>query len=524
MPFPLTTYRKSAPAAAAPVLRKLRVKFVALNMTIAALVLAGSFSAICFADYRSDVDELHRTLAQSVRVSLKNPRLTPEPLAGPDTQEAEGEGTHEFGVPGAAEGTAPDGTEAPAETVPPSGEDGAGVAEGNDPQTSPSPTAPSIGAFEEEDGQAEPSADAADAGAAPTDAEGTWAPPQIGGDGERSVPIASYYVSGNVVMQLAARSTATVPESLLLSALPAVAQSSADWGYLADADLYFAKREAGPDLIVSFADGAAADGWQSLAVTLAVGGVGALAVLFLLNLAFSRWALTPVQQAWTQQQQFVADASHELKTPLTVILANNAILREHGADTVASQSQWLESTQVEAERMQGLVTDMLDLARAGALGASPARDELDFSRLVEGEVLTFESVAFERGIQWESTVEEGVRVRGDSRRLQRLVGILLDNACKYTEPGGRVAVALRTEERAAVLSVRNSGEPIAPADLAHLFDRFYRVDKARTHDAPAGYGLGLSIAQDIAQAHKAPLTVRSNAAEGTVFTLRLPLN
>ena len=284
---------------------------------------------------------------------------------------------------------------------------------------------------------------------------------------------------------------------------------------------------------MAFADGSAADGWQSLALALTAVGLGALALLFLLNLVFSRWALRPVQQAWAQQQQFIADASHELKTPLTVILANNAILRQRGGDTIASQRQWIESTQVEAERMQGLVADMLDLARPSAKkGASADKPAtiVDLSRLVEGEALTFEAVAFERKLAWECAVDEGVSVRGDGVRLQRAVAVLLDNACKYTEPGGTIAVTLRAAAGDAVLAVRNTGEPIDKADLPHLFDRFYRADKARTHNAAdsenadaGGFGLGLAIARDIAQAHKGSLAVTSTAQEGTTFTLRLPL-
>lgn len=178
---------------------------------------------------------------------------------------------------------------------------------------------------------------------------------------------------------------------------------------------------------------------------------------------------------------------------------------------------------------------------------------MNLSRLVEGEALSFEAVAFERDIAWESSVAAGISVRGNATRLERLVAVLLDNACKYTEPGGTVAIYLGTEPGEAVLAVRNSGEPIAAEDLPHLFDRFYRADKARTHgttapasgsdlaaaatasvparaataSAPApatdGYGLGLAIAQDIARAHRGALAVASTAEAGTTFTLRLPL-
>ena len=135
---------------------------------------------------------------------------------------------------------------------------------------------------------------------------------------------------------------------------------------------------------MAFADGSAADGWRSLALVLTAVGLGALGLLFLLNLVFSRWALRPVQQAWAQQQQFIADASHELKTPLTVILANTSILRAHPERSVASQSQWIESTQSEAERMQELVRDMLDLARPEHAETVREHARVDLTDLVEG--------------------------------------------------------------------------------------------------------------------------------------------
>lgn len=476
---------------AAPMLRRLRAKFIGLNMALAALVLAASFATICYADYRADINNVHDRLMTAASRSLREPQLIPdaEPF-----HRSDGGGKGENGDGGKGDAGAEDGAVAPTQDI------GAGT---NDP---------------------------------------SFDPPRIGGPGaiERaSLPVAVYYIADRTVMQLTERSGATVPEALLLKAVPDVVSSDESWGFLPDAGLYFAKRGEGPNLIVAFADGSAADGWQSLALALTAVGPGALALLFLLNLVFSRWALRPVQQAWAQQQQFIADASHELKTPLTVILANNAILRQRGGDTIASQRQWIESTQVEAERMQGLVTDMLDLARPAPEGAQASEGPagiVDLSRLVEGEALTFEAVAFERELMWECAIDKGITVRGNATRLQRAVAVLLDNACKYTNAGGTVTVTLRAHASEAVLSVRNSGEPIDEADLPHLFDRFYRADAARTHNAAdaennggepgantGGYGLGLAIARDIAQAHKGTIAVTSTAQEGTTFTLRLPL-
>ena len=477
-------------AAAPPLLRKLRIKFIALNMGVAALVLIASFTALCYMDYRGDVDEVYRTLAQAASRAGERPQLVPDPgLLLPDE----------------GRGPAPEPAPVPEESGPAMG---------------------SIGNLGE--GGGEESADE------------HFAPPEIGGAGgmgENPLPVATYYCTDGSALQLADHSSAAVPEPLLTPALASAAAATESHGYLPEAGLFYAKREVRSGLIVAFADGAAGSAWHSLAWSLAGIGVGALGVLFLLNLHLSRWALRPVQRAWTQQQQFIADASHELKTPLTVILANNAILRQRGDETVASQGQWIESTQMEAERMQALVTDMLDLARPVTDRAQSADEApaVDFSRLVEGEALTFEAVAFERTIDWKSTVAEGVWVRGNASRLQRAVAVLLDNACKYTEPGGTVAVQLHANGSEAVLAVHNSGDPIDPADLPHLFDRFYRATKARTHGgapdasdaetggAPDGYGLGLAIAQDIARAHRGTLAVTSTAEAGTTFTLRLPL-
>lgn len=493
-----------------PLLRRLRIKFIAVNMALATLVLTGSFAAICYMDYRSDTDDVYRTLAQAANRAIERPQLVPEknPLLPFE--------------------------EAPANDTP-------GV-----PHIPTDPADPN----EQPEGTATPQDSAAPDANATTESGEGFAPPQIGGDprtgGETPLPMAVYYCENGTAVALPEYSSASVPEAVLVDALTKATAATASRGLLDSDGLFFAKQTVGPATVVAFADSAAAESWKSLALVLAGVGVGALAILFLLNLVFSRWALRPVQQAWTQQQQFVADASHELKTPLTVILANNAILRKRKGETVASQAQWIESTQMEAERMQGLVTDMLDLARSSAAAAAVPRTPVNFSRLVDGEALTFESVAFERGLTWESTVQSGLDVAGDERRLQRLVAVLLDNACKYTNPGGCVEVTLCAEERVACLRVRNTGDVIAEEDLAHLFDRFYRVDKARTHGAlaagasaplvsakvatptdpngaPNGYGLGLAIARDIAQAHRGTLSVTSTAEEGTIFTLRLPL-
>ena len=260
---------------------------------------------------------------------------------------------------------------------------------------------------------------------------------------------------------------------------------------------------------------------QGLLLTSLLVGIGALLGFFLISLFLSKLATRPVEKAWEQQRQFVADASHELKTPLTVILANSGILLSHREDTVGAQVKWIEYIQEEARRMKGLVEDMLFLAKSDAARLPATRLPVDMSELTEGCLLPFESVAFEAGVTLESDIRPGLYVNGDEGQLRRLVYILLDNACKYAGSGGAVAVVLsRTSDRLK-LTVRNTGPAIPPEHLEHLFERFYRSDSARTREA-GGYGLGLAIAKAIVQSHRGQISVASSEAEGTVFTVLLP--
>ncbi len=244
--------------------------------------------------------------------------------------------------------------------------------------------------------------------------------------------------------------------------------------------------------------------------------------LLALIVVLSRWVVKPVERAWNQQRQFIADASHELKTPLSVIRANDSLIMADPTATVASQMQWIESTETEATIMQDLVNDMLFLAKSENTQNEVVKSVVDFSTVVQGVELQFESVAFERGVVIESFIADGLQVMGEEKSLNRLVGTLMDNACKYAQDGGKVVVRLSRVSAHCVLAVTNSGEPIPAEDLPHVFDRFYRSDKARTREQ-GGFGLGLAIAKSIVEEHKGNIEVTSSQGEGTTFAVTLPL-
>ena len=256
-------------------------------------------------------------------------------------------------------------------------------------------------------------------------------------------------------------------------------------------------------------------------VLLIAAALGAWLVFFLASFFLARWATKPVIRAWHQQSRFIADASHELKTPLAVILANNSILLSHPDKTISEHRQWVESTQAEAEMMETLISDLLFLAKPDSDQDSKLYGDIDLSEIVATNALQFESVAFERHIDLDSDIAEGIIVHANGSRLQRLVGTLIDNACKYANEGGRVDISLYHRGHEAVLHVSNTGNPIAPEDLPNIFDRFYRADKARSRDSK-GYGLGLSIAKEVAEELGGTISVTERAGFATTFTVRIP--
>ena len=205
-------------------------------------------------------------------------------------------------------------------------------------------------------------------------------------------------------------------------------------------------------------------------------------------------------------------------------MADAAILADNPDATVREQGAWVEGISAEATRMQHLTEDMLTLAQADAgIDTKQLMSDVDLSSVVEGQVLQFDAVAFERGLTIEDEVEEGLHVQGDEMRLESAVKTILENACKYSEQPGTIALKLVRAKNQAVLTVHNGGDPIPSEDLPHLFDRFYRSDKARTHEGEAAsFGLGLSIAKSTVEMHGGTIAAASDAS-GTTFTIKLPL-
>lgn len=239
---------------------------------------------------------------------------------------------------------------------------------------------------------------------------------------------------------------------------------------------------------------------SSLAKTCVLIGVLCFAVFLGISILLAFWMVRPVESAWEQQRRFVADASHELKTPLTVIMSNAELLQlpEYGAE---DRSCFADRILTMSRHMRGLVERLLELARADDGKRNTVRARLNFGELVEYSLLPFEPLFFEKNLELAADIQPNIFVDGDGEQLRQVVDILLDNARKYALAPDKVEVSLlRKSRHHCLLSVSNACEPMDKKELGNLFKRFYRTDKARSRDG--SFGLGLPIAESIVAEHR----------------------
>lgn len=229
--------------------------------------------------------------------------------------------------------------------------------------------------------------------------------------------------------------------------------------------------------------------------------------------------LDSLEEAHKAQQRFVADASHELRAPLTAIQGNLELIERQTNMTADERKEAVSEAHREAHRLSRLVADLLALARADA-GVPLRQEPVELDRVLTDSLAEARHLA--RGQKLEVEHLEPAIVRGDPDRLKQLILILLDNAFKYTPPNGQVTACLQRNGRSVEVVVRDTGIGIPPEELSRVFDRFYRADTARTRD-PGGTGLGLSIARWIAEQHGGTVTLESWPGKGTTATVQLPL-
>lgn len=253
------------------------------------------------------------------------------------------------------------------------------------------------------------------------------------------------------------------------------------------------------------------------------GGAAGLALALVGGFFLAGRALRPIGAAMDRQRAFVADASHELRTPLSLIRANAELLQRHSREPVRTNMPALNDIIRETDGLSTLISQMLTLTKADAATTPFVFTEVVLHDLVEDVGKQVRVLTDKKGLQLDVRVDGPVRVRGDEMRLRELLLILLDNAIKFTGAAGTVGLTLEADGGKAVVRVTDSGSGIPPEALPHVFDRFYRADKARSR-AEGGAGLGLAIAKWIVEAHRGSIRVDSYPGTGTTFTIELPIH
>ncbi len=452
-------------------LKKYRRQFVALNMLLVGIILVSALIAVTVYTYRDYTDELKRTMKQVLEpLEAIPPESSDEiPKIGSKTETNESESTD---LAESESGNAEDTT--PADKKRPEGRSDIGI-------------------------KKEPS--------------------KRRSLGDTKIITVKYFSDTN---EYSIRSyDLSISEERIQQAARFAASQEESFGRLPGYRLYY-YRELHSDgycvalTHISYLNGSMAKLMSILLIILIL----AMVLFYILSHYISKIAVRPLEKAMSLEKQFVADISHELKTPLTVILANNSILKENEDSPVSEQINWIDSTDNAARNMMNMVENMLTLSALESVDRTVVTEKTNLSSIVTKAALQMESVAFEKGITPTTDIDENITIQGNREYLENICRSLIDNALKYEPTGGKIAISLTRQKRNAVFSVHNYGSTIPKEDLPHVFERFYRSSVARGEHK--GHGLGLAIVKQSVEAMNGKIDASSSDTEGTVFTVTFP--
>jgi K+-sensing histidine kinase KdpD len=254
---------------------------------------------------------------------------------------------------------------------------------------------------------------------------------------------------------------------------------------------------------------------QTYAVASVSAGLGCILLVFALIWFFSKEAIDPTVRSMEKQKQFITDASHELKTPLTVISTCQKVL-----EMEVGQQKWIDKTLIQVDKMRSLVEELVTLSRLDEDKPPMQITRFDVSEAVEETALSFQDFAVEQGHELSLNIQPGLTFCGDQLSVRQLVSILLDNAVKYSTDNGMIQLKLESAKKGIQIKVSNQCQPMDKSELNKLFDRFYRSDKSRSRQT-GGFGLGLSIANSITELHHGSIKATMPTENSIEFTANL---
>lgn len=327
----------------------------------------------------------------------------------------------------------------------------------------------------------------------------------------------SALVHGDTADTIDAEHIAAITETKAMQMALQVVADDRESGYLGVYKFGTVTHEDGTVLVV-FVDCSSrfASSIQLLQITLTIGGA-ALVLMFIIVYLLSGLAVAPAAQSIEKQKRFISDAGHELKTPLAVISANVDVLEMDG-----DKNEWTQSIRHQVCRMTDLVNNMLTLSRMEEGGAREFYADVDLSQCMQESAQTYSVVAVAKERPYEVDIAPDIHMTGDRKALAQLSSILLDNAMKYSNAGGRIAVRLTADDRWIRYEVQNTCDELPEGDLERLFDRFYRADSSRSREK-GGYGIGLSVAKAICENHGGMISAQREEGNVILFTARFPV-
>ncbi len=306
---------------------------------------------------------------------------------------------------------------------------------------------------------------------------------------------------------------------LLATAQKIYAQKS-DFGVLKSENLYYYKQSSPNELKISVASrNFILFSMLKLFAVLLLIFVFAMLIFYCISKSLADRAAKPLEEAIAREKQFITDASHDLKTPLTVILSNADILSRNKTCSVSEMSKWIDGTKQAAINMRELIEQMLVLSESETK-TEIKKEDVNIFDIAEQNALVMESVAYEKGVDYKTDIQPGIIVKGNADYAKRIVASLIDNAIKYEPHGGCICISLSEGKKDVCFTVLNKTSVIPKEDTAHIFERFYRTDKSRRADG--SHGLGLAIVKNLTELSGGKIEVSSSETNGTKFTVRLP--